>query len=291
MAPAKTKRKKAKRPKNNKGVAIVPPPAPAVEISKVKEGMKLSPLESVLIGGDLAVLSPEQRYNFYLDVCKSLMLNPLTQPFGYIQLDGKMTLYAKKDCAEQLRKIHGVGVTSLMRSFDKEEKTVTVDVTMKDKYGKTDMASGVLYLVGQKWEVVNGKNKKVDYDLKGQERANAIMKCETKAKRRGTLSICGLSMPDESEIIDIKDAVVLSEVEVAQATGIKVVSKDPAPKTESKDEAPMDKIVQSFPIALTEALNSAGYDTLSKKYKLYTDCVRDLDAMAQMCEETIRRMK
>jgi hypothetical protein len=36
--------------------------------------------------------------------------------------------------------------------------------------------------------------------LQGEARANALMKCETKAKRRVTLSICGLGMLDESEI-------------------------------------------------------------------------------------------
>ena len=35
----------------------------------------------------------------------------------------------------------------------------------------------------------------------GESRANAIMKATTKAKRRVTLSICGLGgMPDESEL-------------------------------------------------------------------------------------------
>ena len=35
--------------------------------------------------------------------------------------------------------------------------------------------------------------------------ANAIMKAETKAKRRVTLSICGLGMLDETELETIKD--------------------------------------------------------------------------------------
>src|SRR5262249_26019891 len=35
--------------------------------------------------------------------------------------------------------------------------------------------------------------------LKGESRSNAMMKAETKAKRRGTLSIFGLGVPDEKE--------------------------------------------------------------------------------------------
>ncbi len=42
--------------------------------------------------------------------------------------------------------------------------------------------------------------------LKGEARANAIMKCVTKAKRRVTLSICGLGMLDETEVDSIPTA-------------------------------------------------------------------------------------
>ena len=38
--------------------------------------------------------------------------------------------------------------------------------------------------------------------LKGEVRANAILKAVTKAKRRATLSICGLGWLDESEVAD-----------------------------------------------------------------------------------------
>jgi hypothetical protein len=40
-------------------------------------------------------------------------------------------------------------------------------------------------------------------NLKGEARANAFMKAETKAKRRVTLSICGLGILDETEIDSI----------------------------------------------------------------------------------------
>jgi len=43
-------------------------------------------------------------------------------------------------------------------------------------------------------------------NLKGEARSNAMMKAETKAKRRVTLSICGLGMLDESETDSIPGA-------------------------------------------------------------------------------------
>ena len=39
-------------------------------------------MESVLINGDLAKLTPEERTRYYNGVCRSLGLNPLTQPFA-----------------------------------------------------------------------------------------------------------------------------------------------------------------------------------------------------------------
>jgi hypothetical protein len=53
--------------------------------------------------------------------------------------------------------------------------------------GRTDIARGAVTLQG----------------LKGEALANAIMKTETKAKRRATLSICGLGFLDETEIEDM----------------------------------------------------------------------------------------
>src|SRR6266852_6683812 len=73
-------------------------------------------IEEVLIKGDLTPLTAQQRVEYYKAVCKSLGLNPLTGPFGYILFKeteatpAKLVLYAKKDCAEQLRKLHKVAV-------------------------------------------------------------------------------------------------------------------------------------------------------------------------------------
>ena len=53
-------------------------------------------MESVIAKGDLAKLSPDERVRYYNAVCKSLGINPLTQPFAYIMLNGKLTLYATR---------------------------------------------------------------------------------------------------------------------------------------------------------------------------------------------------
>src|ERR1039458_4654286 len=75
---------------------------------------QISSYERALILGDLAGLKQEERLSYYKAVCESVGLNPLTKPFDYITLNGKMVLYATRACTDQLRKIHGVSVTDLV---------------------------------------------------------------------------------------------------------------------------------------------------------------------------------
>lgn len=150
--------------------------------------------ELVIMQGDLSKLSAEERLSYVNAICEHSGLNPLTRPFDYVTFQGKMILYARKECGEQLRKIHGVSVTKLEKEIIDESYVVTT--YGRDKTGKEDVATGVVILTG----------------LKGVDRANAMMKAETKSKRRLTLSICGLGLPDESEIDDMKAAAVATEV-------------------------------------------------------------------------------
>ena len=141
-------------------------------------------VEQVLIRGDLKSLTPAQKVSYYNSVCQSLGLNPLTQPFAYITLNGKEVLYAKRDAAEQLRRVHRISIDpkSFTREVIEGVYVVTAAATTPD--GRTDVSTGAVPIDG----------------LKGENRANAMMKAETKAKRRVTLSICGLGMLDETEV-------------------------------------------------------------------------------------------
>lgn len=138
--------------------------------------------DAVLIQGDLSTLNDEQRTAYYMRVCESLGLNPHTQPFEYIPLGGKLKLYATRACSDQLRKLHGVSIQILSRELVEDIYTVTARA--EDMTGRTDESCGVVSLKG----------------LMGETRSNKIMCAETKAKRRVTLSICGLGWLDESEV-------------------------------------------------------------------------------------------
>ena len=145
-------------------------------------------VENVVIKGDLKELSPVERANYYGAVCKSIGLNPLTKPFEYLQLNGKLTLYARKDATDQLRQIHGVSLTIVSREQVGDVYVVTARATTAS--GRSDESIGAVSIGS----------------LKGDALANALMKAETKAKRRVTLSICGLGMLDETEIETIPGA-------------------------------------------------------------------------------------
>lgn len=145
-----------------------------------------SNLEQALIAGNLDRLNPQDRLQYYKAVCESIGLNPLTKPFEYITLNGKLTLYARKDCTDQLRMIHNVSVQIASREVIEGVYVVTARATMPN--GRQDESLGAV---------------PID-NLKGEARSNAMMKAETKSKRRVTLSICGLGMLDETEIDSIE---------------------------------------------------------------------------------------
>lgn len=171
-----------------------------------------STVERVLLHGDLQKLSPAQKISYYRAVCESVGLNPLTQPFQYLVLNGKEILYARREATEQLRRLHAVSVTITARELVDEMYVVTARATLPD--GRCDENIGAVSLA----------------TLKGESRANAMMKAETKAKRRVTLAICGLGMLDETEVETIPEA-----RPVAYATL-------PAPPPEQGEPAPLPPV-------------------------------------------------
>jgi hypothetical protein len=150
-------------------VATSPPPLP------------LEVVETVVSGGDLSSLTAGQRAEYYGAVCRSLGLNPLTKPFEYLDLNGELRLYALRDCADQLRRLLGISIYIANR--ERMNDLYIVTARAKDRQGREDESMGAV-TVG---------------NLEGDALANALMKAETKAKRRVTLSIAGLGWLDETE--------------------------------------------------------------------------------------------
>jgi hypothetical protein len=85
--------------------------------------------------------------------------------------------------------MHHVSIAIVSREVVDGIYVVTAKATLPD--GRSDENIGAVPLEG----------------LKGEARANAMMKGETKAKRRVTLAICGLGMLDETEVESLPPSV------------------------------------------------------------------------------------
>ncbi len=166
--------------------------APLLSIAPDFEQRTAQALDDVIGRGDITRMTPSDRVNYYRRTCESLGLNPLTKPFEYIQLPGGLKFYATKCCTDQLRKINKVSIPAdkIRTSYNKESGMYEVFVTAVLPDGREDSDVGVISIKG----------------LQGDNLANATMKALTKAKRRVTLSICGLGWLDETEVETIANA-------------------------------------------------------------------------------------
>lgn len=139
-------------------------------------------LEKVITNNDLGGLSSLEKVQHIKNVCESLGLNPLTKPIQLLKFQGKEIAYFTKDATEQLRKNNNISIR--IRDPKVTEGIYIVIVDAKTPEGREDSSTGAISVSG----------------LKGDALCNAMLKAETKAKRRVTLSICGLGFTDESEI-------------------------------------------------------------------------------------------
>jgi hypothetical protein len=146
-------------------------------------------MEHVLGTGDLSRLSTQQRVEYYAKVCSAIGVNPLTRPFRFMQFQGNTVLYATRDLTDQLRSLRKISLSIVDKRIDGDLYIVTARASTAE--GRQDEDMGAVTL-GQ---------------LRGEQRANALMKALTKAKRRVTLSICGLGFLDESEVETLSGAV------------------------------------------------------------------------------------
>jgi hypothetical protein len=204
MAGLDLKRQREARRRKEAAMADSALPTPAKELPSPDV------IAKVLLGGDLAQLTAQQKISYYRSVCDSLGLNPLTKPFEYIRLSGREVLYATRNCTDQLRHAHRISVTITAREIVEDCYVVTARAAFPD--GRHDESIGAVPIAG----------------LKGESRSNAMMKCETKAKRRVTLSLVGLSTLDESEVDSIPGAQVVTSPDIPPLTQSLKPSPGPA---------------------------------------------------------------
>lgn len=135
-------------------------------------------MEAVIAAGDLAELTGQQRARYYVALCQSLGLNPMTQPFTYLKIQGKTILYANKGCTDQLGRAHRIDVATVSRERFEDLWIVTVRARTPDGRAREEIGA----------VPIKGKT--------GEDLANALMKASTKATRRAILGLVGLGWLD-----------------------------------------------------------------------------------------------
>lgn len=161
-------------------------------------------MQKALSIGDISQLDDQAKVQFYVATCESMGLNPMTAPFDLLKADdGKMRLYPNMRAAEQLRMKYRVSIDKVTREQVGDLFIVTAYASTKD--GRKDEAQGIVSLAKARGEWKTSQNgrryfaeeKDVNGQpimemLRGEALANAMKKAESQAKRRATLSICGL---------------------------------------------------------------------------------------------------
>lgn len=168
-------------------------------------------LEKVMTANDLAGLTSIEKVGHIKNVCESLGLNPLTRPIQLLKFQGKETMYVTKDATEQLRKNHNVSIVNMENKIINDLYIVTAHAETPD--GRKDASTGAVAIKG----------------LSGEALCNALLKAETKAKRRVTLSICGLGLLDESEVDSMQGAKKIdqhAELEQRHRQSLEVITVD-----------------------------------------------------------------
>jgi hypothetical protein len=204
------------------------------ELAKTSKEVALSPeiIEKVA-GGDLGQLTPRERVEYFVARCEELGLNPASKPFGFIRFEGtnRVELYALKACTDQLRALRKISLVVVSEKTIGDVFVVRVRASLPD--GRTDEDDGAVSIAG----------------LKGNQHANALMKALTKAKRRVTLSICGLGILDESELETVANARVEPvAVQAVAATPTQAPTPKPPPVVDAEvmPETPRPKTLFSY---------------------------------------------
>lgn len=143
----------------------------------------MTDVSKALAGGDLSPLNPEQLTQVYEQACKTLGLDPLTQPIGFFTDDkGQKILVIRKAGAQQLRRNKGLSISKIETT--RHGNAIIFIVTGKDENtGRTEVSTGAADLEG----------------LRGSMLTRAILAAETKAKTRVTIDLVGMGLPEEIE--------------------------------------------------------------------------------------------
>lgn len=147
--------------------------------------------------GDFSVLSNEERNVFVEHICETYNLDKSSVPVRFVtdNKSKKVIPYLARTATDQLRMNLNISVIEQNVQFSPNGIACIVTVKVQDDKGRTDMDVGSVFLG----------------NATGDDYAKQIMSCVTKAKRRATISLSGIGILDEAEIMSMTSEEVLSK--------------------------------------------------------------------------------
>lgn len=226
---------------------------PETQLTPRPEPLAPDVLSSLILNGDLSKLTPHHKVEYYTQFCLRIGLDPATKPFELITLNGKQVMYATRQCAAQLNKRDGVSHTILSRETVNDCYLVIAKASTADRQ---EESMGAVSIIG----------------LKGEALCNAMMKAETKAKRRSTLDLCGLGMMDETEAESASSEAPLSPLKPEEIQAMRDELSDRLENLGNIKDDEMRRQERVYCIELEKRLARIDPKTIDSLVDLNTNC-------------------
>jgi hypothetical protein len=193
-------------------------------------------MRAYLRTGDLSTLPEPEQDKILVKMCAHYGLDPILRPFCIIPAQNKKIWYATKAATDMVAARDHLTRRFKERRIDRE--LMICEIIMEITDGKRVEEGTAVVSLGE--FARDPKTGQItERMLAGEGLANAIMRCETKAKRRATLAWFG--MPDGTGGEDIEvvssPAATLPAAKPVQPTATEVIDSDPLPNLPA-EEAP-----------------------------------------------------
>lgn len=185
--------------------------------------------------GNVAQLTQEEKDFVLSKLCERYGLDPILRPFDLISFQGSAKFYMTASATNQLANLKGLTREIIDLSIDEAKLLAKCTVVVRDPQGRSETANA--FIAVSKFLPPTKDNPQMrKVMLEGEDLANALMKLETKAKRKATLSFFGVmdagadyeDRPTATQIQpDVSRPQVMADVAEAQ----KVVASPTAPAT------------------------------------------------------------
>lgn len=217
-----------------------------VEQQMIAELRQSESMRAYLRTGDLSTLPEPEQDKILVKMCAHYGLDPVLRPFCIIPAQNKKIWYATKTATDMVAARDKLSRRFKDRRIDKE--LMICEIIMEISDGKRVEEGTAVVSLGE--FARDPKTGQItERMLAGEGLANAIMRCETKAKRRATLAWFGMPDGTGGEDIEVMSSPAATlPAAKSHATASEVIDSDPLPNLPAEEA----------PIATPEAQAPAG---------------------------------